>query len=260
MSEYTGVGATYYDYCFTGLTGDVQFYLEEARKANTPVLEIGCGTGRVLLPIAQAGVPIVGLDRSATMLQVLRQKLAKLSPETQARVELAEEDMRAFALGKQFDLITIPYRAFLHLLTPKAQRQALTCIREHLTDEGRLIFNIFDPSHELIAARLGPLGPTLQKDSEFVHPDTGHRVIVWFTGQYDPEQQLLDASFIFEQLDADGKLIAKTYSPLTLRYIYRYEMRYLLELCGYKVEALYGDCARGPFRYGGEQVWIARKA
>jgi SAM-dependent methyltransferase len=260
MQEYTGVEATFYDFCFTGLEGDVQFYVEEAHKTETPVLEIGCGTGRILLPIAQAGVPIVGLDRSTTMLGILRRKLGKLGPETQNRVELVEADMRDFSLGEQFNLITIPYRAFLHLLTSKAQRQALACIREHLTDKGRLIFNIFDPSHELIAARLGPLGATLQKDSEFVHPDTGQRVIVWFSGQYDPEQQFLDAYFIFEELDAEGKVIAKTYSPLTLRYVYRYEMRYLLELCGYKVEALYGDFRRGTFRYGGEQVWVARKA
>jgi hypothetical protein len=193
------------------------------------------------------------------MLASLQQKLAKLGADTQKRVELVEGDMRAFSLGRCFNLITIPYRAFLHLLTPKAQRQALECIREHLADDGRLIFNIFDPSHELIAARLGPLGATLQKDSEFVHPTTGHKIVVWFTGHYDPERQLLDAYFIFEELDNDGRMIAKTYRPLTLRYVYRYEMRYLLELSGYKVEALYGDFQRGPFRYGVEQIWVVRK-
>ena len=260
MQEYTGADATFYDYCFIGLEGDVQFYVEEARTAGSPVLEIGCGTGRILLPIAQAGVPIVGLDRSTTMLKILRRKLGKLSPETQSRVELVEEDMRDFALGKHFNLITIPYRAFLHLLTSRAQRQALMCIRDHLSDTGRLIFNVFDPSHELIAARLAPLGAALHKDSEFIHPDSGRRVIVWFSGQYDPERQLLDAYFIFEELDNEGRVVAKTYSPLTLRYVYRYEMRYLLELCGYKVEALYGDFRRGPFRYGQEQIWVARKA
>jgi SAM-dependent methyltransferase len=260
MKEYEGADAAFYDYCFHGLEGDVQFYVEEAQRAGSHVLEIGCGTGRILLPIAQAGVPIVGLDRSPTMLGILRRKLAKLSPEVQSRVELVQEDMRAFSLEQRFALITIPYRAFLHLLTSKAQRQTLECLREHLTDEGRLIFNVFDPSLELIVARRGPLGAALHKDSEFLHPDSGHRVIVWFTGQYDPEQQLLEADFIFEELDGEGEVVAKTYSPLTLRYVHRYEMRYLLELCGYTVEALYGDFLRGPFRYGGEQIWVARKA
>jgi SAM-dependent methyltransferase len=260
MKEYDRLDAAFYDYYSLGVEGDVQFYVEEAGKAGSPVLEIGCGTGRILLPIAESGVSIVGLDRAPAMLSLLRQKLAKYNPDTQSRVELIEGDMRNFSLGRRFKLVTIPYRAFLHLLTPKDQRQTLLCIREHLTDDGHLIFNIFDPSLEIIAAHLGPLGSAPKKDSEFIHPDTGHRMIVWDTRQYDPEQQVLEQYFIFEELDDEGKVIAKTYSPLTLRYVYRYEMRYLLELCGYKVEALYGDFRRGPFCYGGEQIWVVRKS
>ena len=260
MKEYDRLDAAFYDYYSLGVEGDVQFYIEEAGKAGSPILEIGCGTGRILLPIAESGVSIVGLDRAPAMLLLLRQKLAKYSSDTQGRVELIEGDMRNFSLSRRFKLVTIPYRALLHLLTPKDQRQALLCIREHLTDDGHLIFNIFDPSLEIIAAHLAPLGSALKKDSEFIHPDTGHRVIVWDTRQYDPEQQVLEQYFIFEELDDEGKVIAKTYSPLTLRYVYRYEMRYLLELCGYKIEALYGDFRRGPFQYGGEQIWVVRKS
>ncbi|HJY84743.1 MAG TPA: class I SAM-dependent methyltransferase [Candidatus Binatia bacterium] len=260
MKEYDRLDAAFYDYYSLGVEGDVQFYIEEAGKAGSPILEIGCGTGRILLPIAESGVSIVGLDRAPAMLLLLRQKLAKYSSDTQGRVELIEGDMRNFSLSRRFKLVTIPYRALLHLLTPKDQRQALLCIREHLTDDGHLIFNIFDPSLEIIAAHLAPLGSALKKDSEFIHPDTGHRVIVWDTRQYDPEQQMLEQYFIFEELDDEGKVIAKTYSPLTLRYVYRYEMRYLLELCGYKIEALYGDFRRGPFQYGGEQIWVVRKS
>lgn len=260
MKEYNYLDAAFYDYYSLGVEGDVTFYLEEARKAAATVLEIGCGTGRILLPMAETGVSVVGLDREPDMLAVLRHKLAQRGAETQRRVELVEGDMRRFSLGRQFPLILIPYRAFLHLLTPKDQRQALTCIREHLTADGRLIFNVFDPNLELLAAQMGPLGTALRKDSEFVHPETGRRVMVWFTGRIDAEQQQLHAYFIFEEVDDDGRMVEKIYSPLTLRYIYRYEMRYLLELCGYKIEALYGDFRRGPYRHGGEQVWVVRKA
>ncbi len=176
MKEYDRLDAAFYDYYSPGVEGDVQFYVEEAKKAGSSVLEVGCGTGRILLPIAESGITIVGVDRAPAMLSLLRQKLAKYSPDTPSRVELIEGDMRNFSLGRRFKLVTIPYRAFLHLLTPKDQRQALLCIREHLADDGRLIFNIFDPNLELITARMGPLGSTLQKESEFVHPDTGHRV------------------------------------------------------------------------------------
>ncbi len=260
MNDYTGAGVRFYDCCFPGLAGDVQFYIDEARKAGSPVLELGCGTGRILLPVAEAGVDIVGLDLSTSMLNILRQKLARSSAEVQARVHLVQGDMRSFSLSQQFTLATIPYRAFLHLLTSKDQRQALTRIRDHLTDNGRLVLNIFDPDLELIAAAMGPHGSALRKDSECIDPETGHRILLWFTGQYDQERQLLDGAFLFEELEDDGKVLSKTYSPLRLRYVYRFEMRYLLELCGFKVEALYGDFQRGAFRYGGEQVWVARKS
>jgi ubiquinone/menaquinone biosynthesis C-methylase UbiE len=259
MKEYDRADAAFYDFYSLGVEGDVQFYLEEARKAGSPVLEIGCGTGRILLPIAESDINIVGLDRAPAMLSLLQQKLSKCSADTQGRVELIEGDMRHFSLNRRFKLVMIPYRAFLHLLTPKDQRQALQCIREHLTDDGHLVFNIFDPSLEMIVAHMGPLGSAVKKDSEFIHPDTGHRVIVWDTRQYDPERQMLEQYFIFEELDEAGRVLTKTYSPLTLRYVYRYEMRYLLELCGYQVEALYGDFRRGPFRYGSEQIWVARR-
>ena len=99
----------------------------------------------------------------------------------------------------------------------------------------------------------------MKKNKEFIHPETGRRFLVWDTRQYNMERQIIEMYFIFEELDDDGRVISKTYSPLNLRYAYRYEMQYLLELCGYSIENLYGDFRRGPFQYGGEQVWVARK-
>ena len=260
MKEYDRVDAAFYDYHATGLEGDVQFYVEEAQKAGSPVLELGCGTGRILIPIAESGISIVGLDRAPNMLSIAREKISRLNVETQSRIKLVEGDMRNFSLDKCFKLVMIPYRAFLHLLTPEDQRQALSCILEHLTEDGLLIFNIFDPRLETIAAHNTSLGTAMKRIREFIHPDTGHRVVVWDSRQYDPGRQIIEQYFIFEELDDDGRVISKIYSPLTLRYVYRYEMQYLLELCGYKIEALYGDFQRGPFRHGDEQIWVARRS
>jgi SAM-dependent methyltransferase len=259
MNEYDRADAAFYDYYLTGLPGDAPFYVEEAQKTGSPVLELGCGTGRILIPVAEAGLAVTGLDRAPAMLAIARQKIAKLDVETQHRITLVEGDMRRFSLDQRFKLVMIPYRAFLHLLTPEDQRQALTCIREHLADDGWLVFNIFDPRLDLIVGQQGPLGTAQKKDGEFVHPDTGHRIVVWDTRQYDVERQMIEQDWIFEELDEEGNVISRRYSPLTLRYIYRYEMQYLLELCGYQVEALYGDFERGPFQAGGEQVWVARR-
>ncbi|MFX1253146.1 MAG: class I SAM-dependent methyltransferase [Promethearchaeota archaeon] len=259
MSEYYETGAALYDYWATGLKGDVQFYVEEAQKAGSPVLELGCGTGRILIPAAEAGIEIVGLDKSPDMLSIAEKKVLNLIPTVKDRIQLVEGDMNQFSFEKRFKLIIIPYRAFLHLMTPEDQRQALHCINRHLSEDGRLVFNIFDPKIEIIAAHFGSLGSSLKKVNEFIHPETKNRVVVWDTRQYDLEQQTIDQYTIFEELDQKGTVISKMYSRLNLRYLYRYEMQYLLELCGFEIEALYGDFQRGPFCHGGEQIWIARK-
>ena len=260
MKEYDRLDAALYDYYSTGVEGDVPFYVEEAQKASGPALELGCGTGRILIPTAQAGVGITGLDHAPSMLTIARDKVARLDPAVRRRIQLVEGDMRDFSLGRRFKLVTIPYRAFLHLMTGEDQRQALRCVRNHLEPDGRLILNIFDPRLETIVAHFGSLGSALKMVDEFVHPDTGRKVVVWDTRQYQPETQTLEQYFIFEELDGEGQVVNKIYSRLALRYLHRYEMQYLLELCGYQVEALYGNFSRGPFRYGGEQIWVARPA
>jgi SAM-dependent methyltransferase len=259
MEEYDRIDAEYYDYYSTGLEGDVDFYVAEAQKAGSPVLEIGCGTGRITFPVAQRGIVVTGLDLSPSMLEVAQRKLANLEPEIQQRVTIVWGDMRDFALDQRFNLIMIPYRAFLYMYTPEDQRQALTCIHNHLADEGRLIFNIFDPRLDIIASHFGSLGSAVKMQNEFVHPTSGRRVVVLDTRQYDPEKQMIAQYFIFDEMDEDGLVVSRHYVPLNLRYVFRYEMQHMLSLCGFEIEALYGDFNRGSFRYGGEQIWVARK-
>jgi SAM-dependent methyltransferase len=228
--EYDRLDAELYDaYTGASIDGDVEFYVEEARRAGSPVLELGCGTGRILMPVAMAGIDVVGLDRAPNMLAVAGEKRAALEPDVRRRIALIEGDMRSFSLGQRFSLVMIPFRAFLHLLTVDDQRQTLASVRDHLAPDGHLALNIFDPDLSIIQARQGVHAGTLQ-------------------------------SFIFQERAAAGRVGARLYAPLMLRWVYRYEMQHLLELAGFRIEALYGDFRRGPFRHGGEQVWIARKA
>ena len=240
-----------------GERGDVAFYVEEARQTASPVLDLACGTGRVLIPIAHAGVPVVGVDSSPAMLAAARKKAARLPEATRQRVELIEGDMRSFSLGRRFDLAIIPFRSFLHLMTPADQRQALGRVREHLADGGRLVFNIFDPRLEVIASHLGQ-SASLEKESEFTHPETGRQVVEWVRRRFDAASQTIDEERVLEEVQ-DGRVVSRTHAPISLRWVYRYEMEHLLELSGFAVEALYGGVDRGPFRHGGEQVWVARR-
>ena len=243
-----------------GERGDVAFYVQEARQTGSRVLDLACGTGRVLIPIAHAGVPVVGVDSSRAMLSTAREKVAKLPDTTRQRIELIEGDMRSFSLDRPFNLIIIPFRSFLHLMTPADQRRALGRIRDHLADDGRLVFNIFDPRLDMIASHLGQPDATLEKEREFTHPGTGRQVVEWVGRRYDAATQTIEEERILEELEAGGHVVARTHAPITLRWVYRYEMEHLLALSGFAVEALYGGFDRGPFRHGGEQVWVARKA
>ncbi len=263
--DFYAAAADLYDRTFgraelEGERGDVAFYVQEARQAGSPVLELACGTGRVLIPIAHAGVPVVGLDSSPAMLSAARKKVARLREATRQRIELVEGDMRSFSLRRRFDLVIIPFRSFLHLMTPADQRQALGRIRDHLTEEGRLVFNIFDPRLDMIASHLGHRGNPLEKDSEFTHPETGRQVVGWVRRRFDAAKQTIEEERLFEELEAGGRVVSWTHATLALRWVYRYEMEHLLELSGFAVEALYGGFDRGPFHHGGEQVWVARRA
>ncbi|MDP6421030.1 MAG: class I SAM-dependent methyltransferase [SAR202 cluster bacterium] len=260
MQQFAGADAVYYDSIATGLPGDVEFYLSEIRRAGSPVLELGCGTGRMLVPIALEGIDVVGLDMAPAMLDIARAKVAALPDQVRDRVEIVHGDMRDISLNRRFKLVLIPYRAFLHLMTVEDQRAALTSIHEHLEDGGRLVFDVFDPNLDMIAAHSSHIGTVLTRLADFDIPESGRKAMVWETREYDLERQVLTEYRIFEELDDQGVVAKKTYTPLELRWIYRYEMVHLLELCGFEIEALYGDFNRGSFKPGGEQVWVARAA
>jgi len=260
MDDYDELKASVYDAYFDGVAGDTAFYVNEAIASGGTILEIGCGTGRITLPIAEAGLRIVGLDASPAMLRHARTKLLQTTDEIRDRVRLVEGDMRHFDLHRRFKLIIIPYRTFMHLLTPQDQVSALMTLREHLKPNGRLIFNIYDPMRELANAEHATSGVERQFDAEFTHPLTGNRVKAWYTRRLDIMSQIIEQRFYFEEYTSDGAVASQFESPLTLRYSHRFEMHYLLELCGYEVtpHGLYGDFDRGPY-IGAEQIWIAAR-
>src|SRR4051812_23698313 len=218
--EYAGERALFYDHVATGVDGDVAFYVAEATASGAPILELGCGTGRILIPVATAGVDVVGLDASPDMLALARAKLATCAPDTQRRARLVHGDMRDFDLAQSFSLVTIPYRAFLHNLDVDAQLRTLARVRRHLAQDGRLILNVFDPSVRLLAA--GRWSSPTKRHADFPHPRTGNRVTIRENFRYDLERQLVDGAFEYDQLDAKGRLVARIHAPLTLRYVFRY--------------------------------------
>lgn len=256
MVEYDAF-ASLYDVQMGHLTMDLDFYVDLACHAEPPVLELAVGTGRVALPIARAGVPIVGLDHSSEMLAVAR---AKLEQEPGLPLRLLQADMRDFALDETFGLVIIPFRAFLHLTTPQEQIACLTAIHKHLRPGGRLALNFFVPDIELIAAYRGKLGRVINLMDTITSPASGNRVEIWQHRSYDPHRQFIDQCMVYQEWSEDGVLLSTVKRSYTLCYIWPREFEHLLARCGLAVEALYGGFDGRPLDENSvEQVWLARK-
>lgn len=256
--EYAEV-AEFYDYVVPHATrGDVEFYVDEALAADGPVLELGCGTGRVLIPIARAGVTIDGLDASTAMLHHCRARVAAEAPDVQSRVTLHEGDMRRFEIVRRFALVTIPFRPFQHLLTVDDQLDCLRAVHKHLRDDGRLILDLFNPSLDLLVNR--PPGVEMPEGPPFQMPD-GRRVARSFR-VVDPNrfEQVNGIELIYDVTDANGRSERRVHA-FRMRYLFRYEAEHLLARSGFVVEQLFAGYDRSEYgsTYPGELIFIARK-
>lgn len=236
---------------------DVDFYVDLAGAAGGPVLEVGCGTGRILLPCARAGASMVGLDVSPDMLAVLRAALAREPEDVQARVRVIDGDMRAFDLGETFPLIVLPFRSFQHMLTPADQRAALRRIKAHLRPGGTVVLDLFNPSIPMLGDAAWGKYPI--PEPEFTMPD-GRKVTRSFRVlRRDFVNQVQHVEFIIDVAHPDGRSEHRT-EAFEVRYLFRYEAEYLLECEGFRVEAVYGGYDRSPFgtTYPGELILVAR--
>jgi len=256
--EYAPV-ADLYDYVVPyGDRQDVSFFVDAARNSGGLVLEIGCGTGRVLIPTARAGVEIVGLDFSPKMLQICRGHLAAEPENVSSRVRLVQGDMRDFQLAQTFTLATIPFRPFQHLLTVEDQMSCLRSIHRHLVTGGRLILDLFNPWLEALVA--DDIGQDMGFEPEFTTPD-GRRVIRKHKiVARDYARQVNRVELIYDITYPDGHTETLIHA-FSMRYLFRYEAEHLLGRCGFEVEDVFADYDKSPFgsKYPGELILVAKK-
>jgi SAM-dependent methyltransferase len=236
---------------------DVGFFVEAARQSGGPVLEVGCGTGRVLLPTARAGIEITGLDLSMPMLGVCQKRLAEEPEEVRARVQLVQGDMCAFAIDRTFRLATIPFRPFQHLLTVEDQLACLSRIHNHLERGGRLILDIFNPMIESLSRQ--NLGEEISEGPDFTMPD-GRQVVRYYRViSRDLFNQINHIELIYYVTHPDGRK-ERLVHAFPMRWLYRFEAEHLLKRTGFNVEHLYADYDKSPFgsKYPGELIFVAK--
>lgn len=235
---------------------DLPFYVDLARKSRGPVLELACGTGRVLLPIAREGIEIEGVDSSPAMLGVLRERLEREKAEVRARVELHSGDMRTCRLNRRFALVTIPFRPMQHMYAVADQVAALENAAEHLEDDGRLAFDVFFPRFDLLVAGLN-------EEKEELHwtEEASGRVVrrsfrkEWF----DKIHQNFGGAFVVRTYEGE-KLVREETEPVKLGYYTYPHLQAVFLLAGLEVIEEYGSWQKAPLDNDAtEMIFVLRK-
>ena len=231
MSAYDAI-ARVYDPWSVSVVEDVPFYVEEAVRSGGPVLELGVGTGRIAVPIAAAGIEVVGVDLSAGMLEVARERaeLAGVS------VDLHLGDMREPPVEGRFPLVLCPFRSLLHMETEPDRRTALRAVASHMTDDARFVFDVFTPGADDIADTHG----------RWLEREPG----IWERADWNEETRTL----ILRLRSADSE------TEMSLAWLSVPEWKELLRDEGFVVDAVYGWFDRSPWRGGEDSIWVCRRS
>jgi SAM-dependent methyltransferase len=228
---------------------DLPFYVDLAKASGGPMLEIACGTGRVLLPVAREGIAIEGVDNSLPMLRILKSHIEKEPSGVRRRITLHEGDMRHFRLRKRFPLVIIPFRPLQHMYSVDDQLKALTTAAFHLQKKGTLAFDVFYPKMELISSGIGQEIVDLewQANSDSI-------VRRYFRkDSVDKINQVFSFTFIFRTYQGDN-LVHEESEPFKLSYYTYPHLKALFRLARLEPVAEYGSFAKTPMDNTAEQM------
>jgi SAM-dependent methyltransferase len=245
------ITSKYYDASYAAKRDlvDLPFYLDLAKKSGGPVLEIACGTGRVLLPIARQGISITGVDNSLPMLRVLKAHVKNEPQEIRGKITLHQGDMRDFRLRKKYPLVIIPFRPMQHMYTLKDQVQALSTAAFHLQRGGMLAFDVFYPKFHLMQAGIGQEVLDLEW-----RPNPDSSVRRYFRkDSVDKVNQVFSFTYIFRTYASD-QLVREETEALKLSYYTHPHLKALFLLAGLEPVAEYGSFARTPLDNSADQM------
>ncbi|RPI82483.1 MAG: class I SAM-dependent methyltransferase [Chloroflexi bacterium] len=225
---------------------DGSFFLTLARQVGGPVLELGCGTGRLTIPIAGDGISITGLDVVPLMLEHAKRKAQGTT------IDWIEADVRTFSLAKRFQMIFESGSVFQHMLTLEDQQAFLQRVYQHLKSEGLFAFSVFFPQPDV-----------LKDESEqhwFSYPNAQGQVVkVSGLQTYDPLRQVKVETAIRRWIGGDGLEIVHR-APLSLRFVFPQEIETLLHYNGFSVLERFGNWDRSPLTKSSNlMIYICKK-
>ena len=255
-AEAAATVARFFDAENAGYADDVATLLAFARRTGGPLLELGCGTGRLLLRLAKSGYRVTGVDISLEMLNIARGKL--LDAGVVERATLVQGDYAWARLDDApgpYAFAFVVMNTFMHLLSQKQQLQALTHWRSYLAPGGLLLIDVFQPDMAELAAMDGKV----EFDKSWIDPKSGATVMKQVIRTVDQTEQILHLSMIYDEIGASG-ILRRTVVPFDLRYLWRFEAELLLDKAGYVVENVYGDWDLAPLEAASERmILLARR-
>jgi SAM-dependent methyltransferase len=235
-----------YDALFDSHHDDLPFWLSFVREGRGPFLELACGTGRVLLPLLEAGLDGDGLDASAEMLARCAAKVR----ETGKRPKLVQGDMREFRMPRRYARVLCAFNAFAHVLDTESQLAALRCVREHLLDGGAFALDIGYPRPDIWSVKPGER----ILEGEFAHPSRPTRLYLYDRRTMDPLAQTQHSQIEIEERDLHGGLMRTHVSRTVLRWTQRFELELLFRAAGFTRWQIHGGFEREPLTTGSQQM------
>jgi len=222
--------ARFYDLIYSKiLTGqDTEYYLRKVRETKGPVLEVGTGTGRFFIKALNSGTDIYGIDISASMIDILKNRIP-----AKDHYRISVQNIIDFKSDRKFALILAPFRVFMHLMTIHEQINALDHVYEQLEFGGQFIFDLFVPNPEILA---NGINEVIDFEGEYAPGEKIKRIV---SARYDLANQINHLSMRFEWTEK-GKLQTGTWNT-TMRLFFRYELEHLLNRTRFKQTNIYGD-------------------
>ena len=245
----------YYTKCYASRRHDVLFYVELAQQRKPgSMLEYGCGNGRITLPVAASGTPVVGVDASPAMIDDLQARLGAMDTTLRERIRLVRGDMRTVRLREKFDLIVCTFNTFLHLYERQDVENFLARVKQHLAPQGSFVFDVSVP----LCEELGRDPNKPYRIPRMRYPATGDLVRYAEYFDYNPVSQILNVAMRFEPIDAPERGWT---TPLTHRQFHPREIEALLHYNGFVVDEVRADFEERPLHSGADSgVWFTRVA
>lgn len=248
--------ARFYDAEHRDKSDDLAFYERLVSEHGPgPLLEVGCGSGRVLFHLAQRLTDVQGVDSEEAMLARARRRLAHSSAELPGRIELHHADVLQLEPGRRFRYLLLSYNCLMHFHTQDSQLALLRRLRNWLLPEGLLVIDLPNAGEAFASED----SEALMLERCFHDPETGHLIMQQASSRLDRTTQLMHTTWVYDEIDGDGA-VQRTVAPVVFRHFFRSELGLLLQLGGFRVQACYGDYGQEPFEDGCERLVVLARA